>query len=117
MKLISSVMMLGLVLLYFMDIAFRINMLNLEMFIHSVIRFFIGFILLGAGVFYAHRLRFKTAVFVVLALVLADDIMDYFRNVDSFSFEIMFHGIYMLLWGSLVGYLFMRDWRKNEEGF
>jgi len=115
MKLISFVMIAGLVVLYFMDIAFRIDMLNLEMIIHSAIRFFIGFLLLGIGVFYAHTLRLKSAVVLILVLVLADDIVDYTRNVDSFSFEVAIHSAFMLLWGSLVGYLAMRNWKSDED--
>lgn len=115
MKLISLVMVLGLIVLYFMDIAFRIDMMNWEMLIHSALRFFTGFILLGIGVFYAHTLKFKSAVILVLVLVLADDIMDYARNVNSFSFEVMIHSVFILLWGSLVGYLAMRNWRQNTD--
>lgn len=112
MKLISFVILAGLVVLYFMDAAFKLDFLNLEMLIHSAIRFVTGFILLGIGVFYAHTLRFKSAVIVVLILVLADDILDYTRGINSFSFEVMIHSIFMLLWGALVGYLVMKNWRK-----
>lgn len=115
MKLIGFVMMAGLVVLYFMDIAFRIDMLNWEMIIHSAIRFFIGFMLLGIGVFYAHTLRLKSAVVLILVLVLADDIVDYTRDIDSFSFEDAIHGAFMLLWGSLMGYLVMRKWKKPAD--
>jgi hypothetical protein len=115
MKLIGLVIVVGLVALYFMDIAFRINMLTWEMLIHSGLRFFTGFILLGIGVFYAHTLKLKSAVILVLLLVLADDIVDYTRNIDSFSFEVMIHSIFILLWGSLVGYLVMRNWKKNKS--
>jgi hypothetical protein len=102
-------MIAGLILLYFVDEAFKIQIMNWEMLIHSAIRFFTGFILIGIGVCYAHKIRLKSAVYLILALVLADDIMDYFRNVDSFSFEDTLHGVYMLLWGSLMGYVFMRQ--------
>ena len=115
MKLISFVIMVGLVALYFMDSAFKIDLLTLEMLIHSSLRFFIGFILLGIGVFYAHTLKFKSAVFLVLMLVLADDIVDFTRNIDSFRFEVTIHSIFMLLWGSLVGYLVMRNWKQNNS--
>ena len=108
MKLVSLVMIAGLILLYFVDAAFKLQILNWEMLIHSAIRFFTGFILIGIGVFYAHKIRLKSAVYLVLALVLADDIMDYFRNVHNFNFEVMLHSIYMLLWGSLTGYVFMK---------
>ena len=108
MKLISLVMIAGLILLYFVDAGLKIHLMNWEMLIHSAIRFFTGFIFIGIGVFYAHKIRLKSAVYLVLALVLDDDIMDYFRNIDSFSFEDTLHGVYMLLWGSLMGYVYMK---------
>jgi hypothetical protein len=108
MKLVSLVMILGLILLYFVDAAFKIQIMNWEMLIHSTIRFFTGFALIGIGVFYAHKIRLRSAVYLVVALVLVDDIMDYYRNVDSFSVEITLHGVYMLLWGSLMGYAYMK---------
>ena len=113
MKLISIVTVAGLTLLYFMDAAFKLHIMNLEMLTHSALRFFTGFILIGIGVFYAHKIKLKNAVYLILALVLADDIMDYFRKVEDFRFEITIHGIYMLLWGSLTGYVFMKQ-LKNK---
>ena len=115
MKLIGIVTIAGLILLYFMDAAFKLQIMNPEMLIHSALRFFTGFILIGIGVFYAHKIKLKSAVYLILALVLADDIMDYFRKVNSFNFEIMLHGIYMLLWGSLMGYVFMRQLKDKAD--
>lgn len=100
-------MIAGFILLYFVGAAFKIQMMNWEILIHSALRF-TGFILIGVSVLYANKLRLRSAVFLVLALVLTDDIVDYFRNVNSFSFENTLYGIYMLLWGSLMGYLFMK---------
>lgn len=101
-------MFAGLVLLYFVSQAFKLPIMSWEMLTHSALRFFIGFILLGIGVFYAHKIKLRNAVFLVLLLVLADDIMDYHRNINSFSFEVTLHGIFMLLWGSLMGYAYMK---------
>ncbi|MDD5320346.1 MAG: hypothetical protein PHD43_06980 [Methylococcales bacterium] len=115
MKLVSLVMIAGLILLYFVDAALKIQLMNWEMLIHSALRFFTGFILLGIGVFYAHKLRLKSAVYLVLALILADDIMDYYRHVNSFNFEVLLHSIYMLLWGSLMGYVVMK-YSKDKAG-
>ncbi|MEI6267262.1 MAG: hypothetical protein WCP01_00155 [Methylococcaceae bacterium] len=115
MKLIGIVTVAGLMLLYFMDAAFKLHIMNLEMLIHSALRFFTGFILIGIGVFYAHKIKLKNAVYLILALVLADDIMDYFRKVEDFRFEITIHGIYMLLWGSLTGYVFMKQLRNKAD--
>ena len=115
MKLIGIVTVAGLMLLYFMDAAFKLHIMNLEMLTHSALRFFTGFILIGIGVFYAHKIKLKNAVYLILALVLADDIMDYFRKVEDFRFEITIHGIYMLLWGSLTGYVFMKQLKNKAD--
>jgi hypothetical protein len=115
MKSVSIVIIAGLILLYFLDAAFKLNPFNLEMLIHSGIRFFTGFIIFGISVFYAHKIRFKFAVYLVLALVLADDVWDYTRNVNSFSFEVMLHSIYMLLWGSLAGYVLMKQSQDKAD--
>ena len=115
MKWVTIVLIAGFIVLYFMDAAFKIEFLNLEILIHSALRFFTGFILIGIGVFYAHKIKLKSAVYLILALFLADDIMDYVRKVDSFNFEVMLHGIYMLLWGSLTGYVFMKQLRNKTD--
>ncbi|MGZ8181252.1 MAG: hypothetical protein ACXWT1_04785 [Methylobacter sp.] len=117
MKLVGIVIFTGLILLYFIDMAFKLNPFNVEMLIHSGLRFLTGFLVLGIGVFYTGKIRLKYALALVLVLVLADDIWDYTRDVNSFSFEVMLHSIYMLLWGSLVGYVFMKQWldgRRSE---
>lgn len=114
MKALVIVTTIGLVLLYFVDMALKIHLFNWEMFIHSVIRFFISFIVIGVGVFYDHLIRLKHAVFIVLALFLLDDILDYFRHVDSFHFEVMLHGLYMLAWGSVTGYVFIKNIKHRD---
>lgn len=115
MKSITVVIIVGLILLYFLDTALKISLLNQEMLIHSGIRFFTGFILIGIGVFYAHKIKFKTSVGLALALVLADDVYDYFRNIDSFNFEAMIHSVFFLIWGSILGYLFMKLAQRKAE--
>jgi hypothetical protein len=115
MKLASIVIISGLILLYFIDSAFKLNPFNLDMLIHSGLRFFTGFVIFGISVFYAHKIKFKFAVYLVLTLVLADDIWDYTRNINSFSFEVMLHSVYMLLWGSLAGYVFMKQSKDKAD--
>lgn len=117
MKSVSIVILVGLILLYFIDSAFKLNPFTSEMLIHSGLRFIAGFLVLGIGVFYAHQIRLKFAVGLILTLVLGDDIWDYTRHVHSFNFEVMLHSIYMLLWGALTGYLLMKQWisRVGED--
>ena len=51
MKLVSIVIIAGLILLYFMDVAFKLNPFNVEMLIHSGLMFLTGFLVLGIGSF------------------------------------------------------------------
>jgi hypothetical protein len=114
MKLIGLVMMAGLILLYFIDTAFKLPLMNREMLTHSALRFFTGFLLIGIGVFHAHKIKLKNALYLILALMLADDILDYFRNVHSFNFEVLLHSMFMLLWGALMGYVVMKQSNKTD---
>ncbi len=115
MKLVSIVILSGIILLYFIDSAFKLSPFNSEMFIHSGLRFMAGFLVLGIGVFYAHKIKLKFAIWFLIALALGDDIWDYTRNVNSFNFEVMLHSIYMMLWGALTGYVFMKRWINGEN--
>jgi hypothetical protein len=106
-------MFVGLILLYFVNAAFKIDIFNWEMAIHSAIRFFSGFIFLGVGYFYFQKLSLKIASALVILLIATDDILDYVRNVTGFSAELILHGVYMLTWGSVVGYLTIRALSKK----
>ena len=113
MKLIGFIFITGLIILYFLDSAFRIDLFNLETAVHVLIRFFTGFLVLGIGVFYEHLIRLRSSVYIILALFLGDDILDYFRDVNSFTPEFILLGIYMLIWGALMGYATMRRYKKS----
>ncbi len=108
MKPVSIAVVVGMILLYFIDAALKIDLFNREMVIHSGIRFFTGFIILGIACFYEHKIKFSISLYLVLGLFLADDILDYVRNTASFSIEMIMYGLYMLIWGAIVGYLCMR---------
>lgn len=113
MKLVGLIMLLGLIPVYFLEAALKVSMLSIEMLIHNSIRFFAGFIVLGIGVFYEQKIRIKTSVYILLALIGADYISDYFRGVDSLKLEFVILGTYMLAWGALTGYVFMK---KVKQG-
>jgi len=113
MILLNVAIIIGLILLYFVNAALRVDIFNWEMLIHSGIRFFTGFLILGIGFFSEQKIGFKIAVYLVLALVLADDVVDYFRGVTRLSAELMLHGIFMLVWGSLVGYFTIRYFKQK----
>lgn len=114
MNLILLVTTIGLILQYFLAAAFKFSILETELLLHGLIRFLTGFFLLGIGVFYAHSLKFKSAAAIALALVLTDDVADYFRQVDSFKPEVMLYSLYMMLWGAVMGFVVMRNWRRRK---
>jgi hypothetical protein len=113
--LFGIVTILGIIALYFVDMALKIQLFSTEMMVHSLIRFLTGFVILGVSVFYAHIIRFKIAVFLILGLVLADDIWDYVRKIDSLTPEVMLHSIYMLLWGAVMGFVAITAIKKTPS--
>ena len=115
MKLLAVILVLGLIPIYLMNAAFRIDTLSSELLIHGALRFFTGFFLIGIVYFYEHKIKLKSLVYLILAMLLADDIWDYSRNVDSFKPEIQLYGAYVLLWGSLAGYISIRQMKIKIE--
>ena len=112
MRYVTLVIIAGVIALYFLDSALKIALFSEEMLMHSAIRFFIGLFLIGIGVFFSHKIKLKNALYLVVALFLLDDILDYYRDVESFRFEVMIHGVFMLVWGSAIGYVLMRQIKK-----
>ena len=115
MKLIWSFFISGMILLYFIDAALKVELLNLEMLAHSLIRFITGFLILGIWCLYAQKIKFKYSIYIILILLLADDIYDYYRAVDSLTPEIVLHSLYMLFWGACMGYIVMKYFRKEQQ--
>ena len=115
MKWVVSILLAGLIPLYFLLAAFKLHLDNWEIVIHIAIRFFLGFTVLGIFVLHEQTLKFKNSIFIIIALVLADDIADYIRHVDTFTFQFKILGVYMLIWGALTGYVFMRQIRNRES--
>lgn len=113
MKMLSFIFILGAVFLYFINIAIlKTAIPNMEWSIHAGTRFLIGFFVMGVSYFFAKVLSFKQALKLTLIIVILDYIYDYYIESYRLNFEIIMHGIYMLVWGSLMGYLtgkYMRD--------
>lgn len=98
--------MVGIALLYFLNIAVLKNpLLDLHWSIHAGLRFSIGFIVLGVSYFYAHAVKFKSAVCITACIVTIDYLYDYYVQGHRFNFEIILHGIFMMIWGAILGYL------------
>lgn len=113
MKLVGLILLLGLIPIYFLEAALKVSMWSMEMLIHNSIRFFGGFLVLGIGVLYEHKISLKTAIYLLFALIGADYIADYIRGVDTHKLEFMILGTYMLIWGALTGYVFMKNAKKG----
>lgn len=106
MKTLVFSFIVGAILLYFLNIAvLKTPILDLHWSIHAGIRFLIGFVLLGVSFIYAHIVKFKSAVYIIACIVAIDYIYDYFTHPYRFNLEIIFHGIFMMIWGAILGYL------------
>lgn len=106
MKMLIFSFMTGLVLLYFVNIAIlKSPILNLEWSIHAGIRFLLGFIILGIVFFYERAVKFKSALYLTAGIVAADYLYDYYVEAYRLNFEIILHGIFMIIWGAILGYL------------
>lgn len=114
MKMLSFTFILGTIFLYFLNIAILKSAIpNLEWMIHAGTRFAAGFFIMGLSYFYAKALSLKQALKITLVIVVLDYLYDYFIESYRLNFEIILHGIYMLLWGALMGYLTGRHMKNN----
>jgi hypothetical protein len=106
MKMLVFSFLIGLVLLYFLNIAIlKTPILNLEWSIHAGIRFLVGFIILGVVFLYERAVKFKSAVYLTAGIAAVDYIYDYYIEAYRLNFEIILHGIFMIIWGAILGYL------------
>ncbi|MGR9087525.1 MAG: hypothetical protein ACU841_10680, partial [Gammaproteobacteria bacterium] len=71
MKWVGLILVAGLVPLYPMAVAFRLDLLTTEMMIHIGLRFLVGFFLLGILVFYKQKIKFITSAYIIVGLILA----------------------------------------------
>ncbi len=115
MKLFFGCLFGGLVVLYFIDAALRVDNLNFEMFTHNLVRFFVGFLFLGIWVWYEHKLKFKISLYFILAFLVSDDIYDYIRDINNLSFEMMIHDFFVVIWGALVGLFFVKYFHQKNR--
>lgn len=106
MKMLIFSFIVGVFLLYFLNIAIlKTPVLDLQWSIHAGLRFLIGFIILGVSCFYAQAIRFKTALYMTACIVVMDYIYDYYALAYRLNLEIILHGIFMMVWGAILGYL------------
>lgn len=108
MKSFYAVLFIGLIVFYLVDTAFHIDSSNLEMITHNLVRFFAGFAILGLWAWYEQRIKIRIALYILLVFLVSDDIFDYYRHINNFSFEMIIHDVLMLGWGALAGFFFMR---------
>ncbi len=115
MKVLLPIVIIGSIVLYVMGVAFHIDNLDKEMIIHNTVRFAAGFVILGIWVWYKRRLKLKAALYFVVALLIADEIMDYLRNINNLRFEMVIHDSFVVLWGAIIGFFFMRWLKKRKQ--
>ncbi|PKM10092.1 MAG: hypothetical protein CVV13_14370 [Gammaproteobacteria bacterium HGW-Gammaproteobacteria-3] len=115
MKILAASIVIGLIMLFFLDAALKIENLNQEMLIHNTLRFFTGFFILGIRVWYKRSLKLGLALYIILALLLTDSIMDFLREINNFRLEMLFHDSFMVLWGAVIGYFYTPRIKKTSR--
>jgi len=108
MKILLTVLVIGLFLLYIFDVAFDdVDNLNQEMITHNLVIFFASFIFLGVLVWYKRKLKLKISIYIILAFIIADDIFDYMRGIDDLFLQIIIQDFFIIIWGAISGYFFI----------
>jgi hypothetical protein len=120
MKLLVFVFTAGWIVLYFLNIALlkTSNLFDPNWLVHSWLRFLVGFLILGISSFYTKRITFKSAIFIIILLDAVDYLYDTSIGSYRLQLEIILHGIYMMTWGSLMGYLTAKrltNWIENRN--
>ncbi|TRW92896.1 hypothetical protein [Candidatus Methylobacter oryzae] len=114
MKMLVFSFVAGTVLLYFLNIALlKTPLLDLHWSIHAGLRFLIGFIVLGVSYFHAHAVKFKSAVYITACIVTIDYFYDYYAQGHRLNLEIILHGVFMMIWGAILGYLTAKYLRER----
>lgn len=114
MKKLLSTLFFGLILLFFIDNAFRIDGLKQEILIDNSVRFFLGFLISGIWCWSTLKWKFKTFIYVMLIFLASDVIFDYIEGISMLEIEMTLHDLYIFLWGAISGYFFVKYLQCKE---
>lgn len=103
MKKLFSTLAVGLIFLYLIDSAFKIDGLTGEMLIDNSMRFLLGFI--GMGMW--HWPKLKIYMYVVLFFLISDVIFDYIEDISTLDLAMTIHDLFIFFWGALSGHFFI----------
>jgi hypothetical protein len=113
MKFFWLVFFAGLIPYYFFVAALKVELDSLEILAHTLYYFFSGFIVLAGWCFYKTKKHLKILLILIFCIFFLDDLSDYVRGVDSITTEMLIYNLYVLLWGSLSGAMFISFWRRR----
>ena len=108
MKKLLSTFVIGLILLYFVDIAFKIDGFSQDMLINNSVRFFLGFLFSGIWYWSTHKWRSKAFMYVFLILLASDVVFNYVEDISTLEIEMTLHDLYIFFWGAISGYFFVK---------
>ncbi len=114
MKKLLSTLIIGLILLFFVDTAFRIDGFSQEMLIDNSVRFFLGFLFTGLWYWSTHKWKSKAFLYVFLILLVSDVIFDYIEGISTLEIEMTLHDLYIFFWGAISGYFFVKYLQCKE---
>ena len=108
MKKLIATLIVGLILLYFIEISFKIDGLTQEMLIDNSVRFFLGFLVTGIWSRSEHKWKTKIYMYVFLVLLVCDVIYNYIQGISTLEIEMTLHDMFIFFWGALVSYFFVK---------
>ncbi len=114
MKKLLATLVFGLILLFFIDTAFKIDGLTQEMLINNSVRFFLGFLVTGIWSWSKHKWKTKIFMYVFLVFLISDVIFDYIQDISTLEIEMTLHDLFFFFWGAISGYFFVSYLHDKE---
>ncbi len=105
MKKLLATFVIGLILLFFVDTAFKLDGFKPEMLIDNAIRFFWGFLLLLVWGWSKQQRKYKVFFYIFIVFIISDIILDYVQ--DILDLEMIAHDLFIFFWGAISGYFFV----------
>lgn len=115
MKKIIATLMVGLVLLYLLDSAFKIDGLTETMLTDNLVRFLLGFICFFYFTWTKRKFKSKFLLTIFIIFVIADSVFNYIENIEVDGLVMLVHDLYFTFWGILLSFFYVRYLKEKNS--
>jgi NhaP-type Na+/H+ or K+/H+ antiporter len=115
MKKIIATLTIGLVLLYLLDSAFKIDGLTREMLIDNLIRYILGFICFYYVAWTKRKFKNTFYLSILIVFIIFDSVYIYIENIEVQGFLMLIHDLYFAFWGVISGFFFVRYLKQKKS--